>query len=757
MGPPHAAPTPAAVAGSSSPAREAPRGSRLVVVSNRLPFDVDLGRGAGTRSVGGLVSGVDAYLNARRKADPAAEHLWVGWPGGDASPDARRRIAGEAMERWGALPVFLRPTEVQRFYEGFCNRALWPLFHYFPGLVKTDDKDWASYVAVNVRFRDAILEALRPGDTVWVHDYQLMLLPALLRERAPDLPISFFLHVPFPAYDVLRVLPDAWARAIVEGMLGADVVGLHTYDYARHFLRSTQRLLGLESRRGDVVTGGRVCRVDAFPIGIDFPRFAECRADPEVARERDRFEGALAGRRAILSVDRLDYTKGILNRLLAFEAFLDRRPSWRERVSLVAVAVPSRQGIESYRKMRAEVEEAVGRINGRFGSVSWTPVLYQFRALDFAALAALYSLCDVALVTPLRDGMNLVAKEYLAARADETGVLVLSDTAGAARELGEAVLVNPYHVDGISTAIDTALEMPVGEQRRRNAALRARISRYDAARWGDEQLALVAETRAATERLAQRLLPADVREAEVARFARSPRRLVLLDYDGTLVPIVDDPAAAAPDTRLLPLLARLAAEPATQVVVVSGRDAPTLERWFDGTRVGLVAEHGARSRRPDGTWADGPEGTPGWKGPLVNLMQVFSDRLPGSWVEEKEYCVAWHYRGADDELGPVRARELIEALRDWKGGAGVHVLRGKKVVEVRPAGTSKADAVARWVGSVRPDFVLAAGDDETDEEMFAVLPDGALSIRVGLGDSRARFNVEDPAALRDFLSELAGA
>jgi trehalose 6-phosphate synthase/phosphatase len=730
---------------------------RLVVVSNRLPFCVDPvgGEGRLLRTVGGLSSGIESYLDARRRDLGAPDDLWVGWPGAVVPLGMRERLRAEALDRHRAVPVFLDDEEVGRFYDGFSNRTIWPLFHCFPSFVHIDERDWDAYRAVNRRFADAVLDVVRAGDTVWVHDYQLMLVPALLRERAPDLPVAFFLHVPFPPHELFRVLPEPYSRALLEGVLGADVVGVHTYDYARHLLRSAQRLLGLDHRGGSVALPGRVARVDAFPIGIDFERFARSASDPRVAAERERLRSGIGDRRAILSIDRLDYTKGILARVLAFERFLEREPGWHGRVTLVAVVVPSRTAIDSYRRMRVQIEEAVGRVNGRFGGVAWTPVLYQFRALGFPELAALYGLCDVALVTPLRDGMNLVAKEYVAARADETGVLVLSDTAGAARELGEALLVNPHHTGGVADAIRAALEMPPAEQRRRNRSLRARLRRYDVVRWGAEQLSALDAAREETSRYRARVLPREARAEAVARWRQAGARLALLDYDGTMAPFSRDPAAAAPSPRLLRILRRLGAQPGSVVVVVSGRDAQTLDAWFAGAGVALVAEHGARLRDPEGPWTSVWAGPTGWKRAIVETMQVFADRLPGSIVEEKDVSVAWHHRGADEDLGPVRARELAGALREIKSSARLQVLSGNRVVEVRPRDATKGHAAARWIARASPDFVLAAGDDVTDEDLFAALPPSAVSIRVGLGDSQAHYNVEDPDGLLALLAELA--
>ena len=731
---------------------------RLVVVSNRLPFAVE-GSGRSLRlrrTVGGLVTATGAFLRwLGNSPGGPREVAWIGWPGALPAGASRAEVSKRAAAQHGAVPVYLDPDEVRGYYDGFSNGALWPLFHMFPGYVDLDDANWASYRAVNERFRDVVVETLQPGDALWIHDFHLMLLPALVREAAPATPISFFLHVPFPPFEVLRVLPDAWARELVGGVLGADVIGFHTYDYVRNFLRSAERLLGVSHQRGVVRLHGREAAADAFPIGVDFERFDGAAKLREVTREVRRLDAALGGRRVVLSVDRLDYTKGVLGRLQAFAAFLESHPEWRGRVSLVAVVVPSRVDVELYRTMRTRIEQLVGHVNGRFGDVEWTPVLYQYRALGFARLAALYRRSDVALVTPLRDGMNLIAKEYVASRPDETGVLVLSDTAGAARELGEAMIVNPYHVGGLAEAIAAALEMPTGEQRRRNHVMRERLRRYDVVRWGREQFARLADVRSRTEELRARSVDDAIRARAVAAYRRADRRLLFLDYDGTLTPIVGDPSAAVPDADLLALLDRLAADPANEVVLMSGRDWRTLEAWFGARRLALVAEHGVRLREPGEPWSATSEIPKRGKQRVRTVMQVFADRLPGSFLEEKASSVAWHYRGADPELAPVRAGELVDVLRNVTASTDLQVLRGRKVIEVKPAGASKGAAALRWLSRGPHDFVLAAGDDETDESAFAVMPQEAVSIRVGPGRTRARFSIEGPAEMRDFLRALA--
>ena len=360
-----------------------------------------------------------------------------------ASRRERKRLENALTAR-SCRSVLLDPNDYERYYEGLSNSAVWPLFHGFPQFAMFDEDDWAAYVRVNERFRDAVLPRCGPDDAVWVQDYHLMLLPSLLREALPDAAIGFFLHIPFPDYETFRMAP--WREEILRGMLGADLIGFHAYDYVRHFLSSCRRIAGVGERERDH-RGGRAPRarrrvpprhrLRALP-----PRRARP-ADP-LRREGARREKGRAGCKTMLSVERLDYSKGIPERLLAFDTFLDRHPEWKGRVTLTLVTVPSRENVPSYRALKKRIDELVGQVNGKHATLGWTPVDYYYRALPFDRLIGLYAASDVMLVTPLRDGMNLVCKEYLACHDDGTGVLVLSEMAGAAYELHEAVLVNPF-------------------------------------------------------------------------------------------------------------------------------------------------------------------------------------------------------------------------------------------------------------------------------------------------------------------------
>jgi trehalose 6-phosphate synthase/phosphatase len=391
--------------------------------------------------------------------------LWVGWPGSTEalSKDERARIERQLTDH-RAVPVWLDPDDVKRFYEGYSNGVLWPLFHYLINQVPLHVRDWGAYERANRRFAEVVAAHHRPGDLVWVHDYHLMLVPQFVRELVPGARIGFFLHIPFPGSEVFRTLPNR--ERLLEGMLGADLVGFHTAAYMRHFASSLLRILGIAVDVDRAQLEERTVRLGVFPMGIDAARFARLAADPEVAREVSALRGS-GDCAVLLAIDRLDYTKGIPRRLLAFDRLLRRHPSLRERVRLIQVAVPSRTHIEVYRKFRRHVDALVGRLNSAFATSRWAPVHYVYRSLSERELVALYRAADVMLVTPVRDGMNLVAKEFVAARTDEDGVLVLSEFAGAAAELAEALHVNPYDVDRTSEIYYHALTLHEEERRAR--------------------------------------------------------------------------------------------------------------------------------------------------------------------------------------------------------------------------------------------------------------------------------------------------
>ena len=454
---------------------------RLIIVSNRLPVTVrtDGGDPVVEMSVGGLATGL-------RTPHARSNGLWIGWPGDLRGLDgAGRALVMRRLAELRTVPLELEAREVQVFYERISNGVLWPTFHDRIDRLPLRVAGWETYEAVNVRYADAVVAHYRPGDLIWVHDYQLLRVPALVRERLPDARIGFFLHIPFPNPEIYFALPTrSW---LVEGMMGADLVGFHTRRYQGHFRAALRRLFGLEmSAGGDVPWRGRPVRLGVFPIGVDTAGLAARAVSPEVEAEGSTLR--TAGQRLIVGIDRLDYSKGIPRRLLALERLLGTHPEWREQMRFVQVAVPSRDRVAAYRRFRRELEGLIGRINGRFGTPTWTPIHYMYRSVPTDVVLALCRAADVLLVTPLRDGMNLVAKEFAASRVDEDGVLILSEFAGAADELTDAVIVNPYDVDGTAEAIHLALTMEPAERRRRMRGLRAKVAAYDIHKWAAEFL-----------------------------------------------------------------------------------------------------------------------------------------------------------------------------------------------------------------------------------------------------------------------------
>ncbi|MGI9039576.1 MAG: bifunctional alpha,alpha-trehalose-phosphate synthase (UDP-forming)/trehalose-phosphatase [Gemmatimonadales bacterium] len=722
---------------------------RLIIVANRLPVTVKVADGElqVEQSSGGLATGL-------QRPHEQSGGLWIGWSGAsqELTPEQQATLDRElAAMRLVGVP--LTTDEVTRYYEGFSNGVLWPLFHYLLDQIPLQVSDWGCYQKVNEKFADAVAAHYQRGDTIWVHDYQLLLLPGFLRRRLPDARIGLFLHIPFPSEELFRILPAR--NELLEGMLGADLIGFHTPAYLRHFATSLTDILGLAVQIDRVQLPGREVLLGVFPMGIDAEAFSSLADDPAVEAEVEALRGD-GSVRLLVGVDRLDYTKGIPRRLLAYEQMLENHPELRERVRLVQVAVPSRTGVEAYQDFRALVDGLVGRINGAYGTSRWVPVHYIFRALSPTDLVALYRAADVMLVTPLRDGMNLVAKEFAASRTDGDGVLVLSEFAGAAWELPEALQVNPYDTEGTAEVIYRALSMEPDERRARLTPLRTRVEKFDVHRW-------VASFLEQLEGITPPLQPeptvasAAVLRSEVARLLEQTDYLLLLvDYDGTLVPFTPTPELARPDAALLGLLRSLATRPGTEIHVVSGRAREALEQWLSTLPVWLHAEHGFWSRRPDGReWIPAGEVGGAWREPVLAILRDITARTPGSLIEIKAVALAWHYRLADRETGARRANELQLHLNQLLSNQPVEILQGHKVIEIRPHGINKGTVVPPLSAErLANSTILAIGDDRTDEDLFAALPPEAITVRVGPGTTRARFRLDGVAAVRALLHSL---
>jgi trehalose 6-phosphate synthase/phosphatase len=715
--------------------------SRTIInVSNRLPVTVE--GSELKKSSGGLVTALEGVSTGDLK--------WIGWTGDSVTDPAQQRELEERFTReLGYSPVFMSADEQAGFYEGFSNSSIWPLLHYMPNYMRYEPWWWDDYRSVNQRFADAVLKVAKDGDLVWVHDYQLMLVPAMLRAANASLRIGFFLHTPFPSYEIFRCHPKR--VELIDGLLGADQIGFHTFGYLRHFRSAVLRLLGNESELTRIRRNGHTSHLGVYPIGINAQKFEQQVATDEHHAQVEAFRTNFANKRIVLSVERTDYTKGILHRLDAIDQFLTEHPERRDEMKFIFISVPSRENVKEYAALVAEIESRVGRLNGTHATVSNSPVHFIHGSVTFTELTALYALAEVAMVTPLIDGMNLVAKEFVAAQREGTGVLVLSEFAGAAEELFNAIIVNPYDARGVAFALDEALAMPLRERRARMAPMRERVMRHDASAWAKSFI----DDLAARELLVEAAADVDeARRAISSAITEGKRVAMFLDYDGTLREIVKNPAIATPTPEMAKLFERLRWLETVDVTIISGRTPQDLESFLGDVPFGLIAEHGASLRRPGNReWEQLDRNVSyGWKCELMKVLKLYEASTPGSWIEEKRTGLVWHYRQADPEFGKDKARNLAEELSTIVANDPVQIRHGHKIVEISPSHVNKGAAVMRLLDERQYEFVVVAGDDTTDEFMFRLDVQKLISIKVGDGDTQARYRLPTPAALRAFLT-----
>jgi len=732
---------------------------RLFIVSNRLPITIEQKEKeyVARPSSGGLVSAITGYLSREGK-HTFSETVWCGVPGCTEkiwNSVMRDGIGGE----YTCLPVFVNWKKYELYYNGFSNSLLWPLFHYFPSFVDYGSTYYQGYQEVNEIFADCLAAKMRKGDVVWIHDYHLLPLAGMLRQKIPGVTIGFFLHIPFPSYELFRLMPKQWQQDILRGVMGADLIGFHTIDYVSHFLSTVVEVLRVEHDGQHFAWDNRQIKADAFPISIDYNLFHDAYDEEGVVAMREKYADLKGDRKLIFSVDRLDYTKGVANRLNAFEQFLRDNPEYVGNVIFVLVIVPSRDSITKYAERKRIIDEKVGYINSRHGNIVWQPVIYIYGHLSFQELVGLYTVCDLALITPLRDGMNLVSKEFVASRKDGRGVLVLSEMAGAANELTEAVLVNPNDVQEMAAGIRTGLEMNGQEQQERLIEMQDRIRHYDVYAWASDFFKELKAVKDLQLEFEIKFLDNVTKIELLDSYARARKRVLLLDYDGTLVPFSKLPSMAAPGQDLLTMLDNIGSNPQNEVYLVSGRDGQTLGKWFAGLPVGLIAEHGAKVRHKDGIWeTEVMTFSAEWMEKMGRVMEEYVNRCPHTFVERKEFSIAWHYRNADIAEGAVRAKELYDDLVKYSAGLSLNILNGNKVIEARIRGIDKGAAIMRILEKEDYDFILCIGDDQTDEDMFrklALRPE-AYTIKVGNEASFAKYNLYNPSMVQALLQTIAG-
>ena len=723
---------------------------KVVIVSNRLPVSVKKvdGRLEFSNSIGGLATGLASVTTA-------GNSMWIGWPGiaeEELTTDDKEAIRKELLKH-NCYPVFLRKKLVEDYYNVYSNRILWPLFHELEVNIKPNKQTWDAYKKANQIFAEEVIRIAPRNGMIWVHDYQLLLVPELLRNAWPTSKIGFFLHIPFPSPQKFNEFIHAPQLAF--GLLGADLIGFHTKGYSNNFLAyCTESNIGTVLGR-KVALIKRVARIAEFPIGIDYIKFAHATKRRIVQLEVTRLRWKYRGKKVIVAFDRLDPTKGFMERLRAYRTLLKEHPELHKKIILVMVANPSRTDVLEYMQLKESVEKLVKEINAKYSVPGWEPIEYRYTTMGYEKIAALFGRADVGFIVPVRDGMNLVTKEYIASQQRSPGVLVLSETAGSAEELTDAVMVNPHKERSIVDGLYKALMMRPNELRQRLVAMQKHLAKFTADKWAKSFLDNLQRGHTIPSIHLTINLEKKREKDIVHAFNEANHRLLLLDYDGVLQGFSKHPSEATPDKRVIRLLGKLSEDSRNTIIIVSGRDRIDLENWFGKLPIALAAEHGAIFRRKGGKhWHAMSSSNPQWKDEVRAVMTRYANRTEGALIEEKEWGLAWHYRNASPFYSQKNLINMKRQLKPLLHKYGIIMKDGKKVIEVVPADVNKARIAQEWLIHDH-DFVLAIGDDTTDEDMFtSIPPNSGYSIKVGPGRTSAKYRLPDVTSVHRFLGKL---
>jgi trehalose 6-phosphate synthase/phosphatase len=725
--------------------------SQVIIVSNRLPVSVrkENGQLSFYPSVGGLATGLSSYIGSKKQT-------WIGWPGiasEELTDKDKRKIVTE-LAKHKCSPVWLSRRQIDEFYNGYSNTVLWPVFHSMNKARRPNPNHkrwWQTYRSVNQLFAEAVLNISETDSRIWVHDYQLLLVPKLLRTGRSDINIGFFLHIPFPKLKIFAHLSEN--KKLLDGMLGADVIGFHTPDYVANFVDTSHSLGLTEIDNAQLVYQNRMVRVSDFPMGIDYEKYSSANKTKAVKKAVRQYRRHYRGKKVILAVSRLDPSKGLLEMLQAYSLFLHKYPNMHGKVVFVMVAAPSRTDVVAYQRLSVKLKEAAEKINTDWGSAKWQPIEYISISIPFEEVTALFHIADVAFITPLRDGMNLVAKEYVAS-AKRNGVLILSETAGASQELHDAIIVNPRKPEELAESLQQALNMRRRELRKRLKRMRHQLSTNTVQDWAKEFVSVLNQPVPGTPILT-RTLRARLEAKLIEDYRSARRRLLFLDYDGSLVPFTADYLEAKPPKSLLNLLEKLSADPRNDVVMISGRSPMDLEKWFGDLRISLVAEHGAslrKSKQKDWQVIEKPDID--WKKVVLPVLEKYTALTPRARIEIKPHNLVWHYRAAPPYYAQKYAVIIKRALKPLLRKYDLELMQGNKVLEIKNPQISKAKAAQSWL-TRRNDFILSLGDDTTDEELFEVLPETAYGIKVGRGLSHASYRLASYKQVNALLKKLS--
>ncbi|XP_042478514.1 alpha,alpha-trehalose-phosphate synthase [UDP-forming] 6-like [Macadamia integrifolia] len=794
---------------SSDPSSSSVPKDRIIIVANQLPI-----RAHRKPDNKGWTFSWDADSLLLQLKDGFGEDevevLYVGCLKEDIHPSEQDDVSQILLENFKCVPAFIPPDLFSRFYHGFCKQHLWPLFHYMlplsPDLGGRFDRSlWQAYVSVNKIFADRILEVINPEeDFVWVHDYHLMVLPTFLRKRFNRVKLGFFLHSPFPSSEIYKTLPVR--EELLRALLNSDLIGFHTFDYARHFLSCCSRMLGLsyESKRGYIGLEyyGRTVSIKILPVGIHMGQLQSVLSLPEteakVVELIKQFTGR--GRIMMLGVDDMDIFKGITLKLLALEQLLLQHPECRGKVVLVQIANPARGRGKDVQDVQSETYSTVKRINETFGQPDYEPVILIDEPLKFFEKVAYYVVAECCLVTAVRDGMNLIPYEYIISRqgnekldiavglgssSSKKSMLVVSEFIGCSPSLSGAIRVNPWNIDAVADAMDSALEMADSEKQLRHEKHYKYVSTHDVGYWAHSFLQDLQRTCKDHVRrrcwgigfgLGFRVVALDPNfrklsmEHIVSAYRRARTRAILLDYDGTLMPQAS--IDKSPSSRSIDVLNSLCRDKNNVVFLVSARSRQTLSEWFSPCeRLGIAAEHGYFLRlRRDAEWETCvPVADCSWKQIAEPVMKLYTETTDGSTIEDKETGLVWSYEDADPDFGSCQAKELLDHLESVLANEPVSVKSGQSIVEVKPQGVSKGLVAERLLSTMEekemvPDFVLCIGDDRSDEDMFEVITRNmaassleaqVFACTVGRKPSKAKYYLDDTGEIVRLMQGLA--
>lgn len=724
--------------------------SKRIFISNRLPFTVNSKDQSLTRGSGGLVS---ALLGVSLD-EP---FFWLGFETDPRVANALRTRSDEITPNLRCHPVLLAKDVYEKYYDGISNDLIWPLFHYETHLSHFNRTNWEHYRRANQTMADEILKVAQESDTVWIHDFHFLLLPQMLKEKNPSLKVGFFLHIPFPSVEIFRQLPVR--EEILKSLTSADLVGFHEHSYLRHFLMSMKAFLGIDSTLFKADIGQHTLHLGVYPISIDTEEYQRKASSQDVENLCQSYRESTRGFQ-ILGVDRLDYTKGLELKLRGFQRALQKYPELVGNVSLLQVAVPTRQKVPFYAKIKKNLDQLVGAINGEFGTPEHVPVRYIFNSIPEETLLALYRRADATLVTSKRDGMNLVAMEYVMAQdIRHPGVLILSEFAGAASLLPDALIINPWDPDVIADSIFQAFHMSSEEKRQRLNNSQDTLLRYSASKWAQGFLGDLEQTTPEKDLAClplandPNLWPAKLQISLQAKKIR-----LILDYDGTLAPLRPRPELALLDTEVRDILSALNEE--IEVFIVSGRPRQFLDAQFGEMPFTLVAEHGAFYRLAGQKWQSRvSSNVHTWYDEVDRVMSAYSEKVPRSFVERKEAGVVWHYRQSPPDFAEFQAKKLDDELNTCLGNEAVTISMGAKIVEAKANECNKGSFL-RWLmqSSFRDtSYYICIGDDRTDEDMFKILGEKGLSIKVGMEYTTASYRISRQEDVPVVLKSILGA